>query len=145
MFPVVSQGRILALAAIAISLALGPISARLLGADETSSGSSDAYRRMVLMKGAWLFDRNCAFCHEKDGRGAVGPNLTDWYFIHGATRDDMHRVVQEGVPEKGMPTWKAILKPTDLRLIEHYVWSLRGKEVKGKEPQGEKCEPDVES
>lgn len=108
-------------------------------ADEDASA---AYRRMVMMKGAWLFDRNCAFCHEKDGRGAVGPNLTDWYFLHGATKDDLRRVLHEGVPEKGMPTWKTILKPGDLRLIEHYVWSLRGKEVEGKAPEGEKHEPE---
>ena len=102
-----------------------------------ASSASSAYSRMVLMKGAWLFDRNCAFCHEKDGRGSVGPNLTDWYFIHGPTKDNLHEVIQNGVPEKGMPTWKSILKPTDLRLIEQYVWSIRGKDLKGKPPEGE--------
>lgn len=96
------------------------------------------------MKGAWLFERNCAFCHERDGRGAVGPNLTDWHFIHGPTRDNLRNVIENGVVEKGMPVWKTILKPADMRLIEHYVWSLRGTEVKGKAPEGELFQPDSE-
>jgi len=96
---------------------------------------------MVIMKGAWLFNRNCAFCHEKDGRGAVGPNLTDWYFLHGPTKENQREVIHNGVPEKGMPVWKAILKPSELRLIERYVWSLRGREVKGKAPEGELHKP----
>ncbi len=106
-------------------------------ADERESSPSSAYHRMVMMKGAWLFDRNCAFCHEKDGRGSVGPNLTDWYFIHGPSRENLREVIQNGVPDKGMPTWKSILKGTDLRLIEQYVWSLRGKDLQGKPPEGE--------
>ncbi|MCB1088846.1 MAG: c-type cytochrome [Verrucomicrobiae bacterium] len=103
-----------------------------------------SYQRLVMMKGAWLFERNCAFCHERDGRGAVGPNLTDWYFIHGPTRENLHAVIEDGVPEKGMPVWKTILKPTDRRLIEQYVWSLRGTQKQGKAPEGELHKPESE-
>jgi hypothetical protein len=38
-----------------------------------------------------------------------------------------------------MPVWKTVLKATDRRLIEHYVWSQRGTERKG--PEGQLFEP----
>lgn len=108
-----------------------------MAADEGNPG----YQHMLLMKGAWLFERNCAFCHERDGRGAVGPNLTDWYFPHGPSKESLRAVIDDGAPEKGMPVWKTVLKATDRRLIEHYVWSLRGTERKGKAPEGQLFEP----
>ena len=34
-------------------------------------------------KGKEIFTVNCVSCHNADGGGGVGPNLTDQYWIHG--------------------------------------------------------------
>ena len=54
----------------------------------------------------------CAPCHRPDGGGLVGPNLCDDYWIHGSNFVDNLKTIWNGVPSKGMVTWKGVLKPT---------------------------------
>jgi cytochrome c oxidase cbb3-type subunit 3 len=68
----------------------------------------------------------CAPCHEKDGGGKVGPNLTDTYWIHGSNFVDNVKVIWNGVPEKGMLTWKGVLKPDQIHHVASYIYTLRG-------------------
>src|SRR5215471_13394608 len=60
----------------------------------------------VLAKGQQTFMKLCAPCHRKDGGGLVGPNLCDDYWIHGSQFSDNLKTIWNGVPEKGMVTWK---------------------------------------
>jgi len=55
-----------------------------------------------LSAGQRIFSANCVACHASDGGGGVGPNLTDEYWIHGGSIQDIFRVTKYGVPEKGM-------------------------------------------
>lgn len=55
----------------------------------------------ALESGRKIFNDICAVCHLADGGGLVGPNLTDNYWIHGNTIEDLFRVTTEGVIEKG--------------------------------------------
>ncbi len=90
-----------------------------------------------MKDGAEIFAQNCVACHEPRGEGKIGPNLTDDYWLHGGSVMDIYKVVSEGVLEKGMPSWKGPLGSKRTRLVTAYVTTLRGKNVPGKEPQGE--------
>ena len=80
----------------------------------------------VLAKGQQVYVQMCAPCHRADGGGLVGPNLTDDYWIHGATYTDTVKTILNGVPEKGMLTWRGVLKPNELQAVASYIYTLRG-------------------
>ena len=56
----------------------------------------------------------------------MGPNLTDDYWIHGGTYTDTVKIILNGVPEKGMLTWRGVLKPNELQAVASYIYTLRG-------------------
>lgn len=95
----------------------------------------------LAAKGKELFMVNCSSCHKADGGGSVGPNLTDGFWIHGNTSEDITQVVQDGVLAKGMPPWKDVLKPGDIQSVVAFIETMKNTNVKnGKAPQGEKVE-----
>jgi cytochrome c oxidase cbb3-type subunit 3 len=94
-----------------------------------------------LAMGKTLFETNCAVCHGMLGEGGVGPNLTDDYWIHGGTIKDVFRTIKYGVPEKGMISWQAQLRPKDIQQVASYIMTLVGTNPpNAKEPQGVKVE-----
>ena len=80
----------------------------------------------VLANGKKTFGTLCAPCHRPDGGGLVGPNLTDDYWIHGDKFSDNVKTIWNGVPEKGMITWKNTLKPKEIYEVASYIYTLRG-------------------
>ena len=80
----------------------------------------------VLAKGQQTFKTLCAPCHREDGGGLVGPNLTDDYWIHGPQFSDNLKTIWNGVPEKGMVSWKGVLQPNDIHTVASYIYTLRG-------------------
>ncbi len=82
--------------------------------------------QVVLAEGQSLFLKLCAPCHRPDGGGLVGPNLCDDYWIHGPEFKDNLRTIYNGVPEKGMVTWKTMLKPKEMYSVASYIYTLRG-------------------
>lgn len=92
-----------------------------------------------LGSGKDLFTKNCLACHGANGEGTVGPNLTDEYWIHGGGIKNIFRTVTDGVPAKGMISWKAQLTPKQIQQVSSYILTLQGtKPANGKEPQGDK-------
>ncbi|MCP5523445.1 MAG: c-type cytochrome [Verrucomicrobiales bacterium] len=89
----------------------------------TMAPSTDA---AVLEEGKQVFTVNCVACHRADAGGLVGPNLTDDYWIHGSEFKDTLQTISNGVPEKGMVTWKGLLKPTQIYAVASYIYTLRG-------------------
>jgi cytochrome c oxidase cbb3-type subunit III len=90
-----------------------------------------------LNKGKEVFTKNCTACHGQNGEGGVGPNLTDNYWIHGGSFENIVTTIMNGVPEKGMLTWKNILKKEDILQVASYVKSIKGtKPSNPKAPQG---------
>jgi cytochrome c oxidase cbb3-type subunit 3 len=81
---------------------------------------------IVLAQGRQTFGVMCAPCHRPDGGGLVGPNLCDDYWIHGSNYIDNLKVIWNGVPEKGMVTWKGQLKPHEIQAVASYIFTLRG-------------------
>jgi cytochrome c oxidase cbb3-type subunit 3 len=80
----------------------------------------------MLAEGKDTFDKLCAPCHRNDGGGLVGPNLCDDYWIHGSNFVDNLKTIWNGVPSKGMVTWKGVLKPATIHAVGSYVYTLRG-------------------
>ncbi|MDJ0835137.1 MAG: cbb3-type cytochrome c oxidase N-terminal domain-containing protein [Acidobacteriota bacterium] len=72
------------------------------------------------------FTTFCVPCHAPDGGGTIGPNFTDDYYIHGGKLTDIRRIIVEGVPAKGMISWKVSLKPQQIENLTFYIRSLRG-------------------
>ncbi|MFO1501335.1 MAG: cbb3-type cytochrome c oxidase N-terminal domain-containing protein [Verrucomicrobiota bacterium] len=94
---------------------------------EASLGSLEpAKDQVILAKGQQTFSTLCAPCHRADAGGLVGPNLTDDYWIHGSNFVDNLKTIINGVPEKGMLTWKAMLKPSEIHAVASYIYTLRG-------------------
>jgi cytochrome c oxidase cbb3-type subunit 3 len=93
----------------------------------------------VLNVGAQTYAKFCAPCHRPDGGGLVGPNLTDDYWIHGGNYTDTVKVIWDGVPAKGMITWKTMLKPGDVEAVASYIYTLRGAKLgtPGKPPENQ--------
>ena len=94
-----------------------------------------------IAEGKKIFEANCVACHLADGGGSVGPNLTDNFFIHGASATDMYVVIRDGVLTKGMLSWKDKFSPYQMQNVMSYIKT----EIEGttpatpKDPQGEEA------
>ena len=96
----------------------------------------------VAMTGmASQFKGKCAVCHQADGSGNVGPNLTDDSWLHVDRVEDIVGVIRDGVPAKGMTAWGDKFSDTQLVLMAAYVASLRSNPLDGKEAQGDEIAP----
>lgn len=111
-------------------LAAGPI---------TDATILEAAKNTSLIVGArQIFVGKCSPCHGENGEGKIGPNLTDDYWIHGGRPERIYATILEGVPEKGMISWKSQLRPGEIVALAAYVDSLRGTApANPKPPQGD--------
>lgn len=90
-----------------------------------------------LADGKKIYLQNCLACHGDNGQGGVGPNLTDEYWLHGGTIKNVFHTIAEGVPEKGMISWKKTLNPVQIQQLASYLATIVGtKPANAKEPQG---------
>lgn len=95
-----------------------------------------------IVKGEEVFTNNCVACHLEKGKGDIGPNLTDEYWLWSkGTPESTFPVVFNGVPENGMPTWSETLSIEEIYQVVAYVQTLHlTHQPGGKAPQGEKIE-----
>lgn len=92
-----------------------------------------------LAEGKNIFVKNCVACHLADGGGQVGPNLTDDFWIHGGGIKNIFATITNGVPAKGMISWKTQLAPKQIQQVASFIVTLQGtKPLVAKEPQGDK-------
>ena len=98
--------------------------------------ASGAENPEVVAHGAEIFAARCTGCHTADGRGQIGPNLTDLYQIHGTTRLDLYGTILGGAQGTAMIAWGEVMKPPEIVAVATFVSTLRGKNLPGKEPQG---------
>jgi cytochrome c oxidase cbb3-type subunit 3 len=90
-----------------------------------------------IKAGQERFLRNCITCHGTHAEGIVGPNLTDQYWIHGGGVKNVYTTIKNGVPEKGMISWKLVFTPKEIQQIASYVLSLQGSNPpNAKKPEG---------
>jgi cytochrome c oxidase cbb3-type subunit III len=84
-----------------------------------------------LNEGKALFegqDNVCAACHRPDLGGLVGPNLTDDYWLHGCSVQQVASSIRTGYPTKGMLPFGTGKPMTDAQVLKvaSYVLSRRG-------------------
>jgi cytochrome c oxidase cbb3-type subunit 3 len=91
-----------------------------------------------LADGKETWEKICAVCHLVDGGGLVGPNMTDNYWIHGNTVEDLFNTVTNGVIEKGMIPYKDQLSEKKrLNVVSYILVKLQGTTpANPKAPQG---------
>lgn len=91
-----------------------------------------------IATGKDLYIVNCVACHGKGGEGTVGPNLTDDYWLHGASIQDLFKTLKYGWVEKGMKAWKEDLSPMQMAQIASFIKTLKGTNPPNpKSPQGD--------
>ena len=99
---------------------------------KTSANNVDENTVKVLTEasdiaiGKDLFIANCVACHGKGGEGTVGPNLTDDYWIHGGSIQNLFTTLKYGWVEKGMKAWKDDLSPMQIAQVASYLRTLKG-------------------
>jgi len=98
--------------------------------------AAGAENSQLVERGADVFAGRCVGCHTADGRGQIGPNLTDLYQLRGASRLDLYATIAGGAPGTAMIAWSEVMKPAEIIAVTTFVATLRGKNLPGKEPQG---------
>jgi len=94
-----------------------------------------------IVRGEQLFkEKNCFACHGNNLEGnAVGPNLTDEYWIHGNSAEALVNIISNGNIQKGMTPYKDQISKDDILKLSGFIWSKQGSNPPdAKEPQGEK-------
>lgn len=96
----------------------------------------------TVTQGKDVFDSMCVTCHDEGGRGKIGPNLTDDYWLHGGDAISIYRTIHDGYLPKQMPAWGKPLGDGRVRAVTAYVLTLRNTNAPGgKAPQGEVVAP----
>lgn len=91
-----------------------------------------------IADGDKIFHSNCFACHGAMGEGGVGPNLTDNYWLHGGTINEVFKTIKYGVPEKGMQSWEKTYSPAQIKNLASYIKTLVGTNPpNAKAPQGD--------
>ena len=80
----------------------------------------------IIKKGQEIFNGKCGVCHGPQGGGLIGPNLTDNAWIHGGKMLEIRNTIMEGVPAKGMISWKTLMPADDVNAVVAFVRSLKG-------------------
>lgn len=95
-----------------------------------------------IEKGKAIFDKNCVACHGTLGEGnAIGPNLTDKYWLNGGHLENVYQIIKVGKPMKGMLAWQNQLSPEQMLQVASYTLSLQGSNpANAKEAQGDLVE-----
>jgi cytochrome c oxidase cbb3-type subunit 3 len=94
--------------------------------------------KLAVRAGSAAFARNCVKCHGARGEGGIGPNLTDDFWITGGAALDIYQTIVHGRDGKGMPSWGLQLGTGACKQLAAYVVTLRGTNVPGRPPQGER-------
>ncbi len=91
-----------------------------------------------LAKAKDIFTTTCFACHGKLGEGGAGPNLTDNYWLHKGSLNDIFQSIKHGYPDKGMQAWSTVYSPKEISYLASYVKSLHGTNPPNpKAPQGD--------
>ncbi len=104
---------------------------------ETVTALTDTDR---LAAGQANFKSYCAACHGMKGEGIenLGQNLTDKYWIHGGSINDIFRTISEGVPGKPMVAWKEAISAEEIQELASYIMTLQGTNPpNARPPEGE--------
>ncbi len=103
--------------------------------DESNVPMADA---SGIAEGKDLFTAKCWACHGKAGEGGAGPNLTDDYWIHKGSLNDIYHSIKVGYQDKGMQEWAKEFTPKQMANIAGFIKTLHGTNPpNAKAPQGD--------
>lgn len=100
---------------------------------------AEVARDPLLSRGRAIFLMRCSTCHGYEGRGD-GPlattiakppvaNLTDAEWKHGDRPEKVLAVIENGVPNTRMDSWRQVLGPPEVRAVAAYVYYLARRPV----------------
>ncbi|MFT4018468.1 MAG: cbb3-type cytochrome c oxidase N-terminal domain-containing protein [Agriterribacter sp.] len=103
--------------------------------DENNIPMADA---AGIAAGKEIYANKCWPCHGKAGEGGAGPNLTDDYWLHKGSLNDIYHSIKVGYPDKGMQSWVKEFTPIQMSYIASYIKTLHGTNPPGaRAPQGD--------
>lgn len=84
--------------------------------------------------------KTCNTCHFENLEGSpIAPNLTDEYWIHGNTAQDLYKVLINGIPNTAMTTFQDKLTKKQMVDVISFIHSKQGSNPPNAwQPQGEK-------
>lgn len=92
----------------------------------------------AIAAGRDIFQQTCWACHGKLGEGGAGPNLTDEYWLHKGSLNDIFHSIKLGYPDKGMQAWEKQYSPKQISDLASFIRSIKGTNPpNAKAPQGE--------
>ena len=94
--------------------------------------------------GKQLYEKNCAACHGKDGKGIM-PKMPDFSMGERMDRSDKHLLasISGGVKGTAMPAWKGKLNDVDMSNVLCYVKSIGPKKTAVAETKQEESKKDA--
>lgn len=97
----------------------------------------------MVSKGEQLYSKNgCMACHGASGEGnAIGPNLTDKFWINGCSEQDIIKIIKNGKPTKGMTPYGSMMTDDEMLYVTQYILNklVGSNPASPKDPQGEEC------
>ncbi len=100
-----------------------------------------------IAEGEQIFKTNCVSCHSEGGKGGIGPNLTDDYWVNKPEKTlfkTIFHVVENGSPnDPTMQAWgkNGVLTGFDIEKVAAYVYHISQElpdAAGGAAPKGEK-------
>ncbi len=92
-----------------------------------------------LALGKKIYQMKCFSCHGIDGKGSLGPNLTDNYWKYVNNEQELFSAIKNGRKGTMMMSFEDYLTPEELKAVFLYVKALNGKKVpNAKKPEGKK-------
>jgi cytochrome c oxidase cbb3-type subunit 3 len=88
---------------------------------EAAAATSFAITPEAVAAGEAIYMQNCVPCHGAALEGGIGAALNDAEWIHGSDAEDLIRVIDEGILDKGMLAWGPILGPEKINQVTAYV------------------------
>lgn len=90
------------------------------------AGEAKGEEGVVMDEGARIFKEKCSGCHGPEGKGDIGPNLTDSEWRYGGSDEDLLETISNGRPG-GMPSWKSELSEERIRKVIRHIRRLAEK------------------
>lgn len=98
----------------------------------------------IALAGKKLYaEQGCLACHGMNGEGNnIGPNLTDNFWIHGCSEEDVSKIIREGNPMKGMTAFGNKMTEEQINSVTKYILLtlIASNPDNAKDPEGEVCE-----
>lgn len=117
-------------AALALAGLAAPRPAQAQGADSLPPGVTAD----MVAKGKGIFGGNglCLACHGPDGKGTIGPNLTDKTWLHSdGSYEAIVRQIVSGIDARASKTGQIMpprggsgISDAEVRAVAAYVWTL---------------------